>query len=214
MESKLKKRLVLVCDDEKTCELYSNVLETSPVSSGALVKSFSSLKSSTQSITKISADMLILGVKFFGSEESEFVEFIKEKNSRIEILLILDSVGFDQISIVLSSGISGIVLKTAGLLPIVQAVQDICQGGAYLSPALARLLVESYWLNQFSPLTSRETEVLKLITEGKTYSEIARKLEVSLETSKTHIRNIYRKLDVNSKSEVVMRAINDKLVPV
>ena len=63
-----------------------------------------------------------------------------------------------------------------------------------------------------SPLTKRETEILQLIAEGKTYTQISEQLFISKETSKTHIKNIYSKLQVNSKSEAIAKANLDKLI--
>lgn len=209
---KKKKRIVVICEHDKMRDLYSTIIEATFADDTVLVGAFLSAKAATVALAKIEIDLLIVEQKLFSEKESDLVSLFREKNSNIEILLILDSINAEQLPNVLSSGICGIVLKDSGLPSIIQAIKDVYIFGTYLSPVLVRMLVESFWLNQSSPLTTRETEVLKLITEGKTYSEIARQLSVSLETSKTHIRNIYKKLDVNSKSEVVMRAINDKLV--
>lgn len=209
---KKQKRIVVICENDKMRDLYSTIIEASFAGNGVLIGAFLSGKAATVALAKIDIDLLIIEQKLFSQTESDLISLFREKNLNIEILLILDSISVEQLPNILSSGICGIVLKDSGLPSIIQAIKDVCTSGAYLSPVLVRMLVESFWLNQFSPLTNRETEVLKLITEGKTYSEIARELSVSLETSKTHIRNIYKKLDVNSKSEVVMRAINDKLV--
>ena len=206
-----KKRLVLICDSKRV-DLYSNGLDVS-VKEAILVSAYHSMDDASSFIAKDFADLVIMCIKSFGAHEAEFIRLAKRINSKVEFLIIADS-ELHNISDVLSTGISGIVMSNAGIVSIVQAVQDIFQGGSYLSPAVARLLVESYWINQYSPLTIRETQVLKLITEGKSYTEIAERLTISSETSKSHIRNIYKKLNVNSKSEVVSRAINDRLVPV
>lgn len=211
-QDRFKKRTVLICDDEKAREMYGHALDSSSTNS-TLIRSYSGCSEASISIVKDFPDVVVMGTRFFGSIESEFVSYIKETYPKTEFLLILEDVDSEQIFDILSIGISGIVLKSSGLVAILQAIQDICRGWAYLSPNLTRLLVESYWVNQFSPLTNRETEVLKSITEGKSYSEIASQLHISSETAKTHIRNIYKKLKVNSKSEVVKRAIQDKLVP-
>jgi DNA-binding CsgD family transcriptional regulator len=90
----------------------------------------------------------------------------------------------------------------------------LTQGGSPLSPVVARIIVESMHISRISPLTNREGEVLKLITQGNSYSRIANELHISKETSKTHIRNIYRKLNVKTKSDVVRKAFEERIVPV
>ncbi|MEO5601248.1 MAG: LuxR C-terminal-related transcriptional regulator [Cyclobacteriaceae bacterium] len=67
-------------------------------------------------------------------------------------------------------------------------------------------------MNPNSPLTKRETEILQLISEGKTYTQISEELYISKETAKTHIKNIYSKLQVNSKSEAIAKANLEKLI--
>lgn len=212
IQDRFKKRVVLICDDEKAREMYGHAIDSSSTNS-TLIQSYPNCSEASTRIVRDFADIVVIGTRFFGSIESEFVSYIKETYPKTEFLLILEGVDSEQVFDILSIGISGIVLKNTGLVSILQAIEDVSKGWAYLSPNLTRRLVESYWINQFSPLTNRETEVLKSITEGKSYSEIASQLHISSETAKTHIRSIYKKLKVNSKSEVVKRAITDKLVP-
>ena len=81
-----------------------------------------------------------------------------------------------------------------------------------MSTNIARMVVQSFQRNNNSPLTPRETEVLELLSKGKSYSVIADELFVHKETIKSHIKNIYTKLQVNSKAEAIEKALKDKLI--
>ena len=81
-----------------------------------------------------------------------------------------------------------------------------------MSAKIANMIVSSFHLNPDTPLTDRETEVLKRLAQGKTYNYIAKELEVSRDTIKTHIRHIYDKLQVNNKSDAVIKARKENLV--
>jgi DNA-binding NarL/FixJ family response regulator len=85
-------------------------------------------------------------------------------------------------------------------------------GGGPMSINIARMVVRSFQKNMESPLSKRETEILRLITDGKKRSEIADELFIELETVKTHIKNIYTKLDVHSRSKAINIARKNKLI--
>ncbi len=81
-----------------------------------------------------------------------------------------------------------------------------------MSSKIARMVIDNFHVNLHSPLTKRETEILSLIAEGKTYTQISEELFISKETSKTHIKNIYSKLQVNCKSEAIAKANLERLI--
>jgi DNA-binding NarL/FixJ family response regulator len=89
---------------------------------------------------------------------------------------------------------------------LIDSIQDIIQWGGSFSPSIARLIAQAFQKSSDSPLTKRETEVLQLIADGKTRSLVAKQLFIDMETVKTHIKNIYLKLDVHSRSEAIRMA--------
>jgi DNA-binding NarL/FixJ family response regulator len=92
------------------------------------------------------------------------------------------------------------------------AIDEVQTGGAPMSGKIAKMVVDSFQKNQNSPLTSRETEVLEQLAKGKSYSIIADELFIHKETVKSHIKNIYFKLQVNSKAEALEIARKNKLI--
>jgi DNA-binding CsgD family transcriptional regulator len=95
---------------------------------------------------------------------------------------------------------------------VLNYLDELIEGGSPLSPIAARFLVESYRRNPSSPLSFRETEIIRLVAKGNTYTQIASSLSISKETSKTHLKNIYKKLGVNSKSHAIKRVVEDRLI--
>ena len=212
MRKMVKHSIVLVCDHGMDSELLGDAIGSS-LREVAHLKSYTSISSASSCIAKDFAKVIVLCVRTFETHHVEFVQLIKRIHPRAEILLVLDG-GFKNISAMLSTGVAGIALRSSGIASITQSVNDMWVTGSYLSPAVARLLVQEFWINQNSPLSTRETQVLKLVTEGKSYTEIAERLKLSSETIKSHLRNIYKKLNVKSKSEVVSKAFYERLVPV
>lgn len=119
------------------------------------------------------------------------------------------------------AGASGYLLKDAYALDLIEAVTDLMAGRSPISSSIARVLVRRLagqedtgrpHIKQ-SDLTSREMDILWGIAKGFTYDEIAARLGVSRQTVPVHIRNIYRKLSVNNRSEAVFEARQRGLLP-
>jgi DNA-binding NarL/FixJ family response regulator len=112
----------------------------------------------------------------------------------------------------LCGGAIGYLTKDSNHLEILNAVNQVFAGGAPMSAKIANMIVRSFHINPQSPLTERETQVLQQLAQGKTYDYIAQTLFVSRDTIKTHIRHIYEKLQVDNKSDAVIKARNQNYV--
>lgn len=119
----------------------------------------------------------------------------------------------------LQSGATGYVLKGCNDAELIEAIEQICAGGAPISPLLARLLLKQLRNNAPAQvadsvaaapaLSGRESEVLKLVAQGYVNKEIASRLGIGTATVSTHIKNLYRKLAVHTRVQVV-RAAQDR----
>jgi len=112
----------------------------------------------------------------------------------------------------LSNGASGYLTKNTPAVKIVESIKEVKQGGGPMSVNIARLVIDSFRKNQDSPLSKRETQILELIADGKSRSQIARDLFIDLETVRSHIKNIYIKLDVNSRADAIKTARDNRLI--
>ncbi len=141
---------------------------------------------------------------------------------------ILTLTGYDDPDLIfraMRGGAKGYILKTMVTSQLISAIEEVITGKVYLPPALATKFFDEFHVkvakqNRPDPtkqallgyLTTREKEVLKLLTEGITYKGVADKLVISETTVKTHVNNIFQKLQVNDRTQAVLYAIKHGLV--
>ena len=116
----------------------------------------------------------------------------------------------------LRAGASGYILKRTPLDQILEAIKDVQSGGAPMTPSIAKRVLNFFndtdnKLKEYN-LTQRENEILNELVNGLSYKKIAETLFISLDTVRSHIKNIYQKLQVSSKSEAVVKALKEKLI--
>ena len=116
------------------------------------------------------------------------------------------------------NGAEGYILKNTPPVLILSAIKDIYGGGAPMTPSVASKVLKMFKKNSSSysketmGLTEREKEILRSLVEGMSYKMIAATCFISIDTVSGHIKNIYKKLQVHSKSEAVVKAIRGKIV--
>jgi len=158
------------------------------------------------------ADIAIVDIQLPGKTGIDLIRQLRLQHCPTQFLVCSMHEEDDKIVSALENGASGYILKDGSANDIRQALLDVIKGGAPMSSKIARLVIDNFHVNPNSPLTKRETEILQLIAEGKTYTQISEELFISKETSKTHIKNIYSKLQVKSKSEAIAKANLEKLI--
>ncbi len=140
------------------------------------------------------------------------ISFLKKTYPKTEVISFSAADDTDSVMKAFYAGATGYLTKNTSLLKIKEAVVDTCEGKSAISPTVARRLVE-----HFSPkvgatlavartvaLTPKENQLVQCLTDGLSYKLAADQLSVSVNTVLFHIRNLYKKLGVNSKSEVVV----------
>jgi DNA-binding NarL/FixJ family response regulator len=111
----------------------------------------------------------------------------------------------------LDAGARGFVLKEAPLDDLVRAVETVAAGGTYVDPVLAGVLASSS-ANEVPSLTQRERDVLRLLADGLSNEEIGKRLFISPETVRTHIRKAMDKLDADTRTQAVAKALRQSLI--
>jgi DNA-binding NarL/FixJ family response regulator len=140
------------------------------------------------------------------------VKIIKERYPKIDIIMLTVHEDLSLVFKALSAGACGYLDKSATEEKILDSIKEIYDGGAPMSYKIAKLVVSSFQKKPDSILTSREYDVLNLLCNGNSYKEIAYKLFISVGTVRHHIKNIYYKLHVHSKSEAVAKALKERIV--
>jgi DNA-binding NarL/FixJ family response regulator len=144
------------------------------------------------------------------------VRMIKSKYPSIKVIMQTVYEDSDKIFKALQNGAEGYILKKASINNIIDSINMVHSGGAFMTPSVA-LQVMSYFKKstiqdeKLSSLTSRELEVLNQLSEGDSYKMVAEKLSISYSTVNNHIKNIYQKLQVHSMGEAIAYALNKKI---
>lgn len=157
-------------------------------------------------------DVVLVDIELPGISGIEGIPKIKTLMPNVNIIVITVHENDELVFEALCAGATGYLTKNISPSKLIESIIDAFQGGAPMSTQIARMVVGSFQKNLDSPLTKRETEVLELLSKGKSYSTIADELFVDKETIRTHIKNIYLKLEVHSKAEAIEKALKDKLI--
>jgi DNA-binding NarL/FixJ family response regulator len=171
-----------------------------------------------RNIQMTNPDVVLMDINMPGTSGIEAVQIIKEKFPQVQILMQTVFEENDKIFAAICSGASGYMLKKTAPQKMIEAIVETYQGGAPMTASVAVKVLQMFRLqspaqkNEFVDLSEREKEILALLVKGKSYKAIASDCFISIDTVSTHVRHIYEKLRVHSKSEAVAKAINQKLV--
>jgi len=161
-------------------------------------------------------DVVLMDIEMPKQSGIECVERLREAFPDLRILMLTNYSDDDRIFDSLRAGAVGYLLKNSSITKLCEAIQEAHHGGAPMSSEVAKKVL-TYFHNQkktskyATELSKRELEVLQALTEGLTDKAIAEKLFISIPTVRFHLKNIYAKLHVNSRSEAVVKAMQEKL---
>lgn len=161
-------------------------------------------------------DVILMDIQLPGMSGIKGIEIIKKQYPEIEIIMLTVYHDSHKIFDSLVAGASGYLLKHTSLPEIKESVENLVEGGAPMSPQIARKVIEHF--NQPEPekkpksdLTSREQDIVNGLVDGLSYKLIADRYDISIDTVRAHIRNIYKKLHVNSKAEVIAKSLRGEI---
>jgi DNA-binding NarL/FixJ family response regulator len=170
-------------------------------------------------------DVLLMDIELPGLSGIEATFQIKEKNKDIEIIMFTVFEDDERIFESIQVGATGYLLKDEPIEQVVQSIKDVKKGGSAISPSIARKMMsmvsglekkktEDEGAPEIVPfdLTPAEIRILEHVIEGKSNKEIAEDVILSPWTVKTHIKNIYKKMQVNSRAAAVRLALRRKVV--
>jgi DNA-binding NarL/FixJ family response regulator len=158
-------------------------------------------------------DVILLDINLPGISGIQAITKLKQLLPKVHILMLTVFEDEQNIFKSLSLGASGYLTKNINAHKIIEAIKEVMDGGAPMSMNVAKLVIKSFHKNtQNSPLTKRETEILEQVANGKSRTKIAVDLHIDVETVKTHIKNIYEKLDVHSRDEAIKLAKDNKFI--
>jgi len=168
-------------------------------------------------IKKTGPQVVLMDIQMPGLDGIEGVKIIKEHFPEIKIVMQTVVEDDDKIFASICNGASGYLLKNTTPARLLQAIIEVYEGGAPMTPATAQKVLDKFRRQslasskELNDLSAREKEVLECLVEGMSYKMISSSCKISIDTVRFHIRNIYEKLHVGSKSEAVIKAIKGKI---
>ncbi len=204
----MKKRIIIIEDNSKIREGFAAVIEST--GKYILADNYGNCEDAIKNLEKDKPDVVLMDIELPGMSGIDGT--LKIKKQCPECIVLIITVFEDSVKVFqsLCAGAAGYLVKNSNLEDIVKSIDEALAGGAPMSLHIAKMVVQSFKLANNSPLSERETEVLQSISEGKSYSKIALDLFISRETVRSHIKNIYQKLAVNSKSDALKIAGDNK----
>ena len=179
--------------------------------------SYRSMEEALARIESDVPDVLLSDIGLPGMSGIQGIRLIKERYPEMQVLMLTVYDDDDRIFDALCAGASGYLLKRTPPAKLLDSIREAMSGGGPVSPEVAARVIK-FFREFHNPeradydLTPHETRLLKLLTEGYNYQSAAAKLGVSYNTVKFHVRHIFDKLQVHSKSEAVLKAMRDRLV--
>ena len=185
----------------------------------ACTGAFADANKLVRNIELANPDVVLMDIDMPGVSGIEAVSIIKDKFPAIKILMQTVFEDNDKIFAAICAGASGYMLKKTTPAKMIEAIQETYLGGAPMTASVATKVLQMFRVhlpadtkNEFIDLSEREKEILTLLVKAKSYKTIASECFISIDTVGTHVRHIYEKLQVHSKSEAVVKAIHQKLI--
>ena len=166
-------------------------------------------------------DLVIMDLGLPGMDGIEATKKVKQFNPDIKVVILTSHNDNQEVLNSLKAGANAYCSKEINPLRLTQVVQSVLDGASWFDPSISHIVLEaaskSQTLSENKPerdygLTSRETQILKLITEGYSNNEIANQLFVSINTTKAHVASILQKLEVDDRLQAALKALKEKLV--
>jgi DNA-binding NarL/FixJ family response regulator len=199
-------RLAIVEDDHEVREALAHLFGTSP--RYVCVAECPSAEDALARLPTLQLDVVLMDIQLPGMSGIDCIRELKRLRPATQIMMLTVFEDHDRIFQSLAAGASGYLLKQTPPQRLLEAITDLHHGGSPMSTQIARRVVEAFQPRQSADsaaaqLSPRENEIIQLLAHGHLYKEIADRLSLSVETVRTHIRNIYQKLHVHGRTEAI-----------
>jgi len=160
-------------------------------------------------------DVILMDIGLPGMSGISGMKLITGRYPEVNIIMFTVYIDSHKIFESLCAGASGYLLKNTSFPDMKQAIEIIQGGGSMMSPPIARKVMEHFHAGRkkqvISPLTDKEKEIVQGLVDGLSYKMIAGSASISIETVRTHIKNIYKKLHVHCKADVIRKSLSGEI---
>ena len=181
-----------------------------------VAEAFADCNNIEREVVLFQPELIIMDIDMPGVNGIQGISIAKKAKKDVKILMFTVFDDDDKIFAAITSGADGYLLKKAPPEKLIEALHDLKKGESPMTPSIARKVLNFFstqkTINKEYSLTDKEKEVLKLLTQGLSYKLIAAEAEISIETVRSHLKHIYTKLHVNSSTQAVSKALNEKII--
>jgi len=200
--------VAIVEDEPQTRECLLRLLNRS--SAVRCLATYATGEEALHEIPVTKPDVILVDINLPKMSGIECVAKLTSLMPDLRVIMLTTYEDRDRIFDSLRAGASGYLLKKAGYAGLVRAIDDVCSGGAPMTAQVARQVVRHFHriskpASDVEQLTARELELLELLAKGYSYKEISTQLSISTGTVNTHVKNIYRKLHVQSRMQAAAK---------
>ena len=203
-------RITIIEDNEAVKDGYALILNSHK--DYHVVNTYTTAEDAIKNLRRDYPDIIFTDLDLPGMDGIQGIGKIRKMDPKVQIIVITVFEDSNMVFDALCAGASGYITKSSNHIELLEAVEQITNNGAPMSPKIARMVVSSFQRSPNSPLSSRETEILSLLATGKTYKIAADELHIGMETVKSHVKNIYSKLHASNKSEAIEIAKRESLI--
>jgi len=210
-------RILVYEDNRDLREGMSFMLNATP--DVLLVGAFADTSNLEKQIPSLQPDVVLMDIDMPGRSGLDATLIVKAIRPETQILMLTVFEDEDKIFQAIRNGASGYLLKRTPPSEIIAAIFDVHRGGSPMTSSIARRVLHFFQKpepvehpQQDYHLSPREQEILQSLVKGYSYKLIADEHFISMDTVRSHIRHIYEKLQVNSKTEAVLKALKEKIV--
>jgi DNA-binding NarL/FixJ family response regulator len=178
------------------------------------MESFGDAESACKKIPQIKPDVVLMDINLPGMSGIDCLKKLRTTAPDTDVLMLTVFADDDTVFDSLCAGASGYLTKNSSPEQIIDALREVRDGGAPMSARIARMVVSSFKISTepANRLTDREKEVLEQLCKGKSYKMVADALFITHDTVRHHIKNIYKKLEVHSVSEAILKTMKQKII--
>jgi DNA-binding NarL/FixJ family response regulator len=202
-------RIAIIEDQRPMRETLAALIASAPDLD--LVGRYASMEDALPALERLAPDVVLADIKLPGMSGIDGVRRLKAFHPAAQVLMLTVFADNDKVFEAICAGASGYLLKDTPRDKLLAAIRELAAGGAPMSAGIARKVVTMFQhlapVKREGPeLSEREIEVLRLLADGHVYKTAADTLGISADTVRFHVRNIYEKLHVHTKSEAVQKA--------